>query len=227
MNQLAIEKLEAVNTEGFAAIDVSHLLSAIEGSQIYQAMDTGFSAPDRGHYFNEISFNWGETESDAAMGFHDQKTIATIHSVQEAQSLLRQFLSESTTFEFMSFLLWVKESCLRLDLDLVLARCMIRQYGPSEEAQPRFSSWHEDQGWVGKEYEQHLTAAITLHGIPTEAQRHKVKVGELLVFNAKDRRLKLGLGDSKRFLHRGPSHGPKLFVFWEFLKKKMTENNDG
>lgn len=220
MGLIPLDSLKQLNHEGFVALSMRGLKIFGLGEQVYFGFDKNYQAPDRENYFNELAFNWGGDDKRAARGFHDEKTLKSIHSLETAKGILNNIVSADIVSELLHFLVWVKESCLQLDPELAVSRCMIRQYNQLEKAQPRFSSWHEDQGWSDREYQQHLTAAITLYGIPTEAKRHKVEVGDLLVFNAKDRRIALKLDDSKVFLHRGPKHGPKLFIFWEFLKSK-------
>ena len=79
------------------------------------------------------------------------------------------------------------------------------------------SEFHEDAGYSDRPYQQLLSAVLTTYGIPTEGQRKTPELGELVLFNAYDRRRLLGLPEELAFVHKGPKSGPKMFFFFEFL----------
>lgn len=135
---------------------------------------------------------------------------------------MNQHFGEATTNSILSFAETVKKLTISnhtglKNNDLKLARVMLRQMNENDVTTHGGSDYHEDSGYQNRPYQQLLSAIITTHGIPTVAERYEPKVGELLIFNALDRRRLLGMPEDLAFIHTGPKSGPKMFFFFEFL----------
>src|SRR5207248_2959090 len=101
--------------------------------------------------------------------------------------------------------------------EIRLSRVMVRQMNEKHITTHGAFEFHEDQGYIDRPYQQLLSVIITTFGIPTEAVRYRPKPGEIVIFNARDRRRLLGLSENLAFVHKGPRSGPKMFFFFEFL----------
>jgi hypothetical protein len=219
------QAISLVNKNGFASIDVSEDLPKELGSALYKKMDKVTLHPSRERYYNELAFYWPEEWADVPEGigsFHEQKSLKHIYPVDDAQKILIQHFGASTMSAIIAFAEKIKILTIANhhglpNNELRLARVIIRQMGDADRTTHGGSDWHEDSGYVDRPYRQLLSVVVTTHGIPTAAKKHSSKVGELLIFNARDRRKLLGMNDELAFIHTGPKSGPKMFFFFEFL----------
>lgn len=217
--------IEKVNREGFATIDLSEDISPDLGVNLYEIMNNKEFHPSRAHYYNEIAFYWPDDWKDVSEGigsFHEQKSLKQILPFPQAKHLLLSHFGGEITQAIVDFVSQVKNLVVSQhhglsNNELRLSRVMIRQLNENDHTLHGGSDCHEDQGYSNRPYQQLLSAVITTHGIPTAAGRYEAKVGELLIFNAFDRRRILGLCDDLAFVHSGPKTGPKMFFFFEFL----------
>jgi hypothetical protein len=214
-----------VNELGFASIDLSVDLPEELGQQLYEKMNIIDLHPSRARYYNEIAFYWPEDWSDVKEGigsFHEQKSLKYIYPKANAQEIMTKNFGESTTNSILNFTEMIKNLTISNHIglknnELRLARVMLRQMNESDKTTHGGSDYHEDSGYQDRPYQQLLSVILTTDGIPTTAKRYTPKVGELLIFNALDRRHLLGLNDELAFIHTGPKTGPKMFFFFEFL----------
>jgi hypothetical protein len=185
--------------------------------------------PARNTYYNEIAFYWPEDWKDVPQGigaFHEQKSLQRIYPTSEAEKIMIQHFDSVVTEAIFSFALQIKTLTISNhhglpNNELRLARVMVRQMSENQITRHSGANYHEDRGYSDRPYQQLLSVIITTHGIPTVAERHEAKIGELLLFNAYDRRKLLGLKDDLAFIHTGPKSGPKLFFFFEFLGPRI------
>lgn len=159
---------------------------------------------------------------DSIAAFHEKKSLRHIYSVDDAQKLLGGHFGETITKSIFTFAEKIKNLTISNhhglpNNELRLARVIMRQMSEDDHTLHGGSDWHEDSGYADRPYQQLLSVIVTTHGIPTVAERYNPKVGELLFFNALDRRKLLGMGDELAFIHTGPKSGPKMFFFFEFL----------
>lgn len=214
-----------VNEIGFASIDISADLPKELSSELYEKFNSVDLHPSRAKYYNEIAFYWPEDWADVPEGiaaFHEQKSLKHIYPQKQAQEIMNQHFGESITNSIFNFARTVKELTISNHFglknnELKLARVMIRQMNEQDHTTHGGSDYHEDSGYQNRPYQQLLSVILTTHGIPTAADRYSAKLGELLIFNALDRRRLLGMKDDLAFIHTGPKSGPKLFFFFEFL----------
>jgi len=224
-NRHVTDAIGLVNRQGYAAIELPHQLVVKLGRPLYQAMDAVTLHPNRENYYNEIAFYWPEDWRDVDQGigsFHEQKSLRHIFPVQEAQKILAEKIGINHCATVLDFASQIKHLVIRnhhglKNNELRLARVMVRQMSESNLTTHVGSEVHEDIGYSERPYQQLLSVVVTTYGIPTESERHQAKIGELLIFNAYDRRRLLGLSDDFAFLHKGPKTGPKMFFFFEFL----------
>lgn len=218
-----------VNELGFASIDLIADLPEELGQQLYEKMNAIDLHPSRARYYNEIAFYWPEDWSDIKEGigsFHEQKSLKYIYPKTEAQGIMTKNFGEFTTNSILNFVETIKNLTISNHIglknnELRLARVMLRQMNESDKTTHGGSDYHEDSGYQNRPYQQLLSVILTTHGIPTTAERYTPKVGELLIFNALDRRRLLGLKDELAFIHTGPKTGPKMFFFFEFLGPRI------
>jgi len=219
------EAMAAVNTQGFAAIDLSREILPHLGQELYAKMDGIHFHKNRATYYNEIAFYWPEDWSDVELGigaFHEQKSLKNILPHSEAAELLQTHFGSDLASSIIAFVEKIKTLTVSNHFglnnnELRLARVMMRQMNQSDHTSHGGANDHEDIGYANRPYQQLLSVIVTTFGIPTEAERHAAKVGELLLFNAVDRRKLLGLSEELAFIHKGPKSGPKMFFFFEFL----------
>ena len=214
-----------VNEVGFASIDLRADLSHSLGIDLYNLMEQKSFHPSREMYYNEIAFYWPEDwhEVPESIGsFHEQKSLKHILPFSNAQQLLQDSFGDEITQAVVNFTSLVKNLIVSehhglLNNELRLSRVMLRQMNARHKTSHGGSDFHEDRGYSDRPYQQLLSAIITTHGIPTTAQNFEAKVGDLLIFNAFDRRRLLGQSEELAFVHKGPKSGPKMFFFFEFL----------
>ncbi len=229
MNQELSQKVKTamqdINSVGFSVIDLKGKTPEILGKPLYLAMDKKKLHANRDSYYNEIAFYFPDDWKKVSSGlksFHDESTTLFIHDSEKASRIIDNELGLKFTPVILGFTqtvnnLVTKYHCGLKDNELKLARCMIRQMNERHNTSHLGSEVHEDQGYTGRAYRQMVSAILTTYGTPTISDKYSAKVGEMLIFNAKDRRVELGLDESKAFLHRGPKSGPKLLFFFEFL----------
>jgi hypothetical protein len=214
-----------VNLRGYASLELPPDLVFSLGESLYRAMDAHVFHPDRQKYYNEIAFYWPEDWQDVEQGiaaFHEQKSLRYILPFQEAQKILSEKIGSNSSHTIFDFATQIKQLIVRnhhglKNNELRLSRVMVRQMNEDHMTTHGGSDVHEDIGYSHSPYRQLLSAIVTTYGIPTESKTYQPKVGELLIFNAYDRRKLLGLNDDLAFLHKGPKSGPKMFFFFEFL----------
>ncbi len=222
------DAIDLVNRKGFASLALPASVVFELGHLLYQDMDTVSFHPNRQSYYNEIAFYWPEDWLDVDRGigsFHDQRSLRHILPIGDAQNVLREKLGIRHTAAILNFASDIKRLVIRnhhglRNNELRLSRVMVRQMNESNQTTHGGSEVHEDIGYTGRRYQQLLSAIVTTHGIPTESAIYQPKLGELLIFNAYDRRRLLGLSDDFAFFHKGPKTGPKMFFFFEFLGPK-------
>ena len=214
-----------VNEVGFASIDLRTDLPQTLGIDLYDLMERKSFHPSRETYYNEIAFYWPEDWLDVpeSIGsFHEQKSLTHILPFSNAQQLLKDNFGDEITQAVVNFTSLVKNLIVSehhglFNNELRLSRVMARQMNASHQTTHGGSDFHEDRGYSDRPYQQLLSAIITTYGIPTTAKNIEAKVGELLIFNAFDRRRLLGQSEDLAFVHKGPKSGPKMFFFFEFL----------
>ena len=233
MYLLNIENFERaileVNKSGFAAIDLSKDLPDHLSEKLYTAMDSNTFHPNRSRYYNELSFYWPEDWSDVEGGigsFHEERSLEYILPFPEAEALMNEHFGEDQTKTITNFAKQVKKQTVSAhrglaNNELRLSRAILRQMNEGDSTEHLAYEYHKDIGYSDRPYQQLLSVVITTYGIPTIAHRYTPKVGELLFFNAYDRRRLLDLGKEQAFIHKGPKSGPKMFFFFEFLGPKM------
>ena len=217
--------IATVNKDGFAAIDLSTSLPIELGHELYSALDPITLHPGRSKYYNEVALYWPEDWVGVENGigsFHEQSSLKYIYPVDKGFRLLEQNLGSNQALAILDFVRAVKIATIKhhfglANNELRLSRVMIRQMGERDRTFHGGADWHEDIGYPDRGYQQLLSVIITTFGNVTISERHNCKVGELLVFNAYDRRRLLGHGPEKAFMHCGPKSGPKMFFFFEFL----------
>jgi hypothetical protein len=220
-----------VNRQGFAAIALQPDKWNKLAEPLYQSMDSTPLHPNRKKYYNEVSFFWPEDWRDVENGigsFHDPSTVREIFAAEDARILLSRTLSPDlcdAVFDFsetINHLITANHHGLP-NCELKLSRVMIRQMNERHQTDHAGSNFHEDIGYSDRPYQQLVSVVLTTFGIPTEAKKYSAGVGELLIFNAFDRRRILGLTEDFAFIHRGPKSGPKMFFFFEFLGPKDSK----
>ncbi|MBL7689621.1 MAG: hypothetical protein JNJ49_16410 [Bdellovibrionaceae bacterium] len=226
---LTDEKIQSaislVNQQGYAAIDLHSDVVNKLGKPLYQAIDAVTLHPQRDKYYNEIAFFWPEDWQGVEQGigsFHEQKSLDKIYQADAAKTILGEKIGSSYSDVILDFAFQVKQLIIRhhhglKKNELRLARVMVRQMNEKNLTRHNGSNLHEDIGYNNRPYQQLLSAIVTTFGIPTEAIRHQARVGELLIFNAYDRRRLLEMNENLAFVHKGPKSGPKMFFFFEFL----------
>lgn len=221
------ELITEVNSTGFASIQLDMTFPEIKplGQDLYLAMDS-ISLDIQKSYYNELAFYWPEDWSDLALGlanFHEDSTIKYIWSKQKASQFMNVNFGEKVSYTLINFSERVKSLVTKNHFglennELRLSRVIVRQMNENHSTHHRAINFHEDIGYSSKAYQHLLSVALTTYGTPTESKSNKViNVGELLMFNAYDRRRLLGLQEKYAFIHRGPKSGPKMFLFFEFL----------
>jgi hypothetical protein len=216
---------DQVNTLGFSVVDLTVQFNPLLGEPLYKAMDAVKLHPMSATYYNEIAFYWPEDWKDVSDGigcFHAIKDVERVYAAQKANLILQESLGAHFAEAIFSFAESLKGNIVRnhIGLDnneLRLSRVMIRQMNERHVTHHGAIEFHEDRGYVGRTYRQLLSAIVTTFGIPTEGKGYSPKVGELVIFNSRDRRESLGLDQQYAFIHRGPKSGPKMFFFFEFL----------
>ncbi len=214
-----------VNEQGYAAVSLHPDVVAKLGHSLYQAIDAITLHPQRDTYYNEIAFFWPNDWSDVEHGigaFHEQRSLSKIYPADKAKTILDEQIGLDHSDAILNFASQVKQLIVRhhhglKNNELRLARVMIRQMNEKNSTKHSGSNLHEDIGYNDRPYQQLLSVIVTTFGIPTEAIKHQSKVGELLIFNAYDRRRLLERNDDFAFIHTGPKSGPKMFFFFEFL----------
>lgn len=214
-----------LNQQGYSSLELHSDTIDRLGKSLYLSIDKIQLHPQRENYYNEIAFYWPQDWSDVDQGigaFHEQKSLTHIFSVDDAKRVLSEKIGEAHTNSIIDFAFQVKQFIIKnhhglKNNELRLSRVMVRQMNTNHHTKHGGSDLHEDMGYSGRPYQQLLSAIVTTYGIPTKAERHQPKVGELLIFNAYDRRRLLGRSDDFAFIHRGPKSGPKMFFFFEFL----------
>lgn len=217
--------ISKINETGYASIDLSTDIPNLLGIDLYTMMDRQNFHPSRAHYYNEIAFYWPEDWHGIPEGigaFHEQTSLKYILPFPPARDLLLDHFGIEATQAIVDFVSRVKNLVVSQhhglpNNELKLSRVMLRQMNENDRTMHGGSNFHEDQGYAHRPYQQLLSAVITTYGVPTTANRYESKVGELLIFNAFDRRRILGLADELAFIHSGPKSGPKMFFFFEFL----------
>lgn len=229
MTSLTAEKMKAaislVNKQGYAALDLPNKYQVELGEALYQAVDSVTLHPSRDTYYNEIAFYWPEDWFDVEHGicsFHDERSLRYIYSAKDARNILTEKIGEAHTEAILEFASHIKHLVIEnhhglQNNELRLARVMVRQMNENQHTRHSGASIHEDIGYSDRPYQQLLSVVATTHGIPTKADRYPAKLGELLIFNAYDRRRLLSMSQEHAFLHEGPKTGPKMFFFFEFL----------
>lgn len=214
-----------VNKQGYASLELPSNLVDRLGLQLYQKIDQVTFHPDREKYYNELAFYWPEDWCDVEHGigsFHEQKSLKHIFSAQSARKILGEQLGHSNSDLILDFAFHIKRLIIQnhhglKNNELRCSRVMVRQMNESNLTIHGGSDVHEDLGYNERPYQQLLSAIVTTYGIPTESKIYQPRLGELLIFNAYDRRRLLGLDEKFAFLHKGPKTGPKMFFFFEFL----------
>ncbi|MGE0763755.1 MAG: hypothetical protein AB7N80_10800 [Bdellovibrionales bacterium] len=214
-----------VNKDGFSTINLKKIFPANLGRDLFDAMDRVDFHSSRADYYNEVCLHWPEDWKDVPNGlaaFHDSDHLAQILSNEDAKKLLQENLGAKLTRSIFNFTEKIKNLIMRThhglpNNELRLSRLMIRQMGPTQTTTHGTADLHEDLGYEHRPYQQLLSAVLTTYGAPTIAPRHPCQIGELLIFNAFDRRRILGLPETQAFVHKGPKSGPKLLFFFEFL----------
>lgn len=229
MAALTAEKMKAaislVNKQGYAALDLPNEYHLALGEALYHAVDSVTLHPNRDTYYNEITFYWPEDWFDVEHGicsFHDEKSLRSIYPANVAQKILIDKIGESHTEAIFEFASQIKHLVIEnhhglQNNELRLARVIVRQMNENQQTQHSGASIHEDIGYSDRAYQQLLSVIATTYGIPTRADRYQAKLGELLIFNAYDRRRLLSMSQDLAFYHEGPKSGPKMFFFFEFL----------
>jgi hypothetical protein len=219
------DAISLVNLRGYASLELPSDLVVNLGASLYRAMDAHVFHPDRQKYYNEIAFYWPEDWRDVDLGlaaFHEEKSLRHILPFQEAQKILSKKIGAISSHAIFDFVVQIKRLIVQnhhglKNNELRLSRVMVRQMNEGHLTTHGGSDVHEDIGYSHRPYRQLLSAIVTTYGIPTESKTYQPKIGELLIFNAYDRRKLLGLNDDLAFLHKGPKSGPKMFFFFEFL----------
>ena len=228
------EAISLVNCQGYAALALPAQVELSLGRTLYKAMDAQTFHPHRQRYYNEIAFFWPDDWLDVESGvgaFHEQKSLPYIMPVEEARKLLNEKLGAMHAEAILNFALQLKQLVIHNhhgleNNELRLARVMVRQMNETDHTSHSGADLHEDVGYSDRPYSQLLSVIVTTHGITTESKIYQPKVGELLVFNAYDRRKRLGLDESFAFLHKGPRTGPKMFFFFEFLGRRIEADQN-
>ena len=154
-------------------------------------------------------------------------TIKQIHPASHALAILEPCAGKTLSRKLIDFTRLINQRVVQnhhgLKNNLLrLSRVMVRQMNEHHCTRHAGSVLHEDQGYRNKPLRQLISVVVTTYGTPTLSAIHTANVGELLMFNARDRREELGLPMNKAFLHRGPVSGPKMFLFFEFLGPSLT-----
>lgn len=220
-----VNAFSQVNIHGFASLNLHSDTIDRLGESLYLSIDKVNLHPQRESYYNEIAFYWPYDWSDIENGigtFHEQKSLAHILNVDDAKKILLENIEESLTNSIIDFAFQIKQFIVKNhhglnNNELRLSRVMVRQMNESHITKHGGSDIHEDKGYSHRPYQQLLSAIVTTYGIPTMAERYQPKVGELLIFNAYDRRRLLKMENDHAFIHQGPKSGPKMFFFFEFL----------
>ena len=206
------ELITEVNSTGFASIQLDMKSPEIKplGQDLYLAMDS-ISLGIQKSYYNELA------------NFHEESTIKYIWPKQKAGQFMNVNFGEKVSSTLINFSERVKSLVTKNHFglennELRLSRVIVRQMNENHSTQHRAINFHEDIGYSSKAYQHLLSVALTTYGNPTESKSNKViNVGELIIFNAYDRRRLLGLHEKYAFIHRGPKSGPKMLLFFEFL----------
>ena len=213
-----------VDQRGWGKIDLQKHPPILNGSKLYNLMDKGYDSGKRGMYYNEIAFNWFNewVEAGGIQSYHDLETSKSIFDVSAAKEIYTKIFGDKLAKDLLDLISQIKELCIehhpdKYNRNLKLGRVLLRQMNEHETTNHSGSEWHEDTGYSNKPFFQYLSAAITLHGKPTLAEKYSPEVGQLLIFNNYHRRIDLKLSDDFAFKHKGPKSGPKLFLFFEFL----------
>jgi hypothetical protein len=214
-----------VNRHGYAALKLPPQLVFRLGEPLYLAMDAATFHACREKYYNEIAFYWPEDWDDVDQGicsFHEHKSLRHIFPARVAKKILTEKIGRVHSDSILNFASQIKRLVIQnhhglKNNELRISRVMVRQMNDSNLTTHSGSEFHEDIGYSDRPYQQLLSVSVTTHGIPTESAIYQPKAGELLLFNAYDRRRVLGLNDEFAFVHKGPKTGPKMFFFFEFL----------
>ncbi len=219
------DAIRQVNERGYAALTLPEDLITKLGEPLYKSVDQVTLHPNREKYYNEIAFYWPEDWRDVDRGigaFHNENSLRHIYSNSDAERILNEKIGPDQTALVMSFSFQIKQLVVTNHHGLVnneirLARVMIRQMNENQRTAHGGADVHEDIGYNDRPYRQLLSVILTTHGLPTQSATYNARPGELLMFNAYDRRQLLGMGEDLAFLHKGPKSGPKMFFFFEFL----------
>ena len=214
-------------TNGYCKLNLKNSFPTTEGKLIFDLLSKNQQRSAYKSKYETLAFHWKEDWANISGGtdsfFGEGFTEKFIVDAAKAEGILNEVVGRTLSKQILDFCLNIKNLTVSSHKqagysDLLLSRVILRQLDEGKEVEYA-ANWHEDIGYENKPLRQYLSVIITPYGNPTASRREDVSidVGDLVIMNAYHRRKDLGISDQVAVIHKGPSVGPKLFFFFEFM----------